>query len=93
MRNLLVVAADVHYAELIRHQPAPDFSFHELIAGPLSASLGRPRPLDRGLNPRSLFARGDVRNFGEIAVEPGVLTVRVIDEAGAVLFTHTIGAE
>jgi alkaline phosphatase D len=93
VRNLVFVAADVHHAELIRHHPHPEWSFHEFIAGPLSASTGRPRPLDISLNPRSLFARGGVFNFGEVTVEPALLTVRLIDEAGAVMFTHTVGPE
>jgi len=93
VRNLVFLAADVHHAELIRHHPTPDWSFHEFIAGPLSASLGRPRPLDEGLNPRSLFARGGVNNFGEISVEPAQMSVRIVDEEGQVLFTHTLGPE
>ncbi|MGH7277054.1 MAG: alkaline phosphatase D family protein, partial [Candidatus Rokuibacteriota bacterium] len=93
VRNLVVLAADVHHAELIRHHPTPEFSFHEFIAGPLSASLGRPRPLDTALNARSLFARGGVKNFGLVTVEPGHLTVRLVAEDGATLFTHTIGPE
>ena len=64
------------YAELIRHHPAPGWSFHEFVAGPLSARFGRPRPLDEGLNPRSLFARSGVNNFGEVTLEPAHLTVR-----------------
>ena len=93
VRNLVFIAADVHHAELIRHHPHLEWSFHEFIAGPLSASLGRPRPLDVSLNPRSLFARGGVFNFGEVSVEPAHLTVRLIHETGAVMFTHTVGPE
>jgi alkaline phosphatase D len=93
VRNLVFVAGDVHHAELIRHHPHPEWSFHEFIAGPLSATFGRPRPLDMSLNPRSLFARGGVFNFGEVIIEPAHLTVRLIDETGAVMFTHTVGPE
>jgi alkaline phosphatase D len=93
VRNLVFIAADVHHGELIRHHPYSEWSFHEFIAGPLSASTGRPRPLDISLNSRSLFARGGVFNFGEVTVEPAVLTVRLIDSAGAVMFTHTVGPE
>jgi len=93
VKNLVFVAADVHHAELIRHHPTPEWSFHEFVAGPLSATLGRPRPLDATLNPRSLFGRGGVLNFGEVVVEPAHLTVRLIDDTGAVMFTHTIGPE
>jgi alkaline phosphatase D len=93
VRNLVFVAADVHHAELIRHHPTPEWLFHEAVAGPLSATMGRPRPLDVTLNPRSLFARGGVFNFGEVTVEPAHLTVRFIDDTGAMLFTHTIGPD
>jgi len=93
VKNLVFLAADVHHAELIRHHPTPDWSFHEFIAGPLSATLGRPRPLDMRLNSRSLFAQGGVYNFGEITIEPAHLVVRLLDEQGSVLFTHTIGPE
>jgi alkaline phosphatase D len=91
VKNLVFLAADLHHAELIRHRPATEWSFHEFIAGPLSASTGRPRPLDDGLNPRSLWALGGVLNFGEIAVDAASLTVRVIDADGHVRHTHTVG--
>ena len=93
VKNVVFIAADVHHAELIRHHPTSSFSFHEFIAGPLSAPPGRPRPLDQALNPRSLFARGGVNNFGEITVERDLLTVRIIDDDGKMLFTHAIGPE
>jgi alkaline phosphatase D len=93
VRNLVFLTADVHHAELIRHHPTPEFSFHEFIAGPLTASQGRPRPLDAALNPRSLFGRGGVNNFGEIRIEPALFTVRILDEEGNELFTHTIGPD
>lgn len=93
VKNLVFVVADVHHAELIRHHPWLDFSFHEFVAGPLAAGTGRPRPLDQGLGPRSLFARGGVWNFGEVTIEPEHLTVRIVDVEGTVLFTHTIGPE
>jgi alkaline phosphatase D len=89
--NLVFLTADVHHAELIRHHPTLEWSFYEFIAGPLSASLGRPRPLDMALDPRSLFALGGVANFGVISVDRVGLTVRIVDVTGAVRFTHTIG--
>ncbi len=92
VRNLVFLATDVHHAELIRHHPTTEWSFHEFIAGPLSASMGRPRPLDDALNPRSLWALGGVLNFGEIAVDATSLTVRIIDADGRVRHTHTVGA-
>jgi alkaline phosphatase D len=93
VKNLVFVAADVHHAEVIRHEPVPGWSFHELVAGPLSATTGRPRPLDATLNPSSLFGRGGVYNFGEVVVEPSQLTVRLVDDTGTVMFTHTLSAQ
>ena len=93
VRNLVFVAADLHHAELIRHQPTTGWSFHEFIAGPLSASSGRSRPLDDALNPRSLWALSGALNFGEIAVDATSLTVRIIDADGRVRRTHKVGAE
>ncbi|HET8577764.1 MAG TPA: alkaline phosphatase D family protein [Methylomirabilota bacterium] len=93
VKNLIFLATDVHHAELIRHHPTPEWSFHEFIAGPLSATLGRPRPLDMGLNPRTLFAVGEIENFGEVAIDSTGLTVRIIDIDGQVRFTHTIGPD
>jgi alkaline phosphatase D len=90
VKNLVFLAADVHHAEIIRHEPQPGFAFYEFIAGPLSASLGRPRPLDETLNSWSLFARGGVYNFGEVTIDAAGLTVRSVDDTGAVMFTHTI---
>ena len=93
VKNLIWIAADVHHAEVIRHQPWPDFSFHEFIAGPLSASRGRPRALDTALNPRSLFGLGETDNFGEVMIEPAALTVRIFDAAGTMRFEHKIPPE
>ncbi|MBI4562088.1 MAG: alkaline phosphatase D family protein [Candidatus Rokubacteria bacterium] len=93
VKNLLWVTADVHRAELIRHHPWPDFSFHEFIAGPLSASRGRPWLLDTTLNPRSLFGLGDVDNFGQVTVAPGGVSVRIFDALGTMRFQHTITPE
>ena len=93
VRNLAVLVADVHHAEIIRHEPHAGFVLHELIAGPLSATLGSPRPLDTALNPTSLWARGGINNFGEVTVEPQRLVVRYVGEDGAVLSERVIQAE
>jgi len=93
VKNVVFVVADVHHAELIHHHPFPGFSFYEFIAGPLSATQGRPRLLDQALNARSLFGRGGVNNFGEVTIERDLFAVRIIDDDGGVLFTHTMGPE
>ena len=93
VKNVVVLAADVHHAELMRHHPTPEWSFHEFIAGPLSASPGRPRPLDAALTPRSLWSLGGVANFGSITVDASGLTVRIVDVQGQTRFTHTMGPD
>ncbi len=93
VKNLVFTVGDVHHAEMIRHEPQPGFVFHELVAGPLSASTGRPRPVDESLNPRSLFAYGGIYNFGEVTVDGQGLTVRFIDVDGTVMFTHALVPE
>jgi alkaline phosphatase D len=93
VKNLVVLASDVHHAELIRHHPSPEWSFHEFIAGPLSAGPGRPRPLDTALTPRSLWSLGGVANFGDVAIDATGLTVRIVDALGQTRFSHTVGAE
>ncbi|MBI3625440.1 MAG: alkaline phosphatase D family protein [Candidatus Rokubacteria bacterium] len=93
VKNLVWLAADVHHAEVIRHRPWPDFTFYEFIAGPLAASRGRPRPLDMGLNPVSLFGLGEIDNFGEVTIDQRGLTVQIIDVTGHVRFSHTIALE
>jgi alkaline phosphatase D len=93
VRNLVFLGADVHFAQLIRHHPTTEWSFHEFIAGPLAATPGRPRPLDQGLNPRSLWSLGGPATFGDVAIDTGGLTVRIVDGEGQERFVHTIGAE
>jgi alkaline phosphatase D len=88
--NLVFLTADVHHAELLRHEPTAGWAFHEFIAGPLAASFGRPRPVDWGLNPRTLFALGGVENFGHVKIDGRGLTVKIVDVAGAVRFTRTV---
>ena len=91
--NLVVLTGDFHYAQLLRVRPSPRWTFHELMAGPLSARQGRPLPLDDGMNPQSIFARGNVNNFGEISIDARGLTVTFIADDGATLFTHRIARE
>jgi alkaline phosphatase D len=93
VKNLVVLASDVHHAELIRHHPTPEWSFHEFIAGPLSADPGSPRPLDAALTPRSLWSLGGTANFGHVEIDATGLQVRVVDALGQTRFSHTVGAE
>jgi alkaline phosphatase D len=93
VKNLLWLTADVHHAQVIRHEPWADFSFHESIAGPLAARHREVQPLDASLNSRSLFGLGSVENFGAVTIDTRGLTVRIIDAAGTTRFRHTIAPE
>jgi alkaline phosphatase D len=90
VRNVVWLVADVHRAEVIRHAPLPGLVFHELVAGPLSASWGQPGILDDTLRPTRLFADGGYDNFGELDIEPTGLTVRIFDADGGQRFETTL---
>jgi NAD(P)-dependent dehydrogenase (short-subunit alcohol dehydrogenase family) len=60
------------------------------ITGPLHAGHGYPHWFDRTLNPTRLFADGGFDNFGEIRLDAGGLTVRIIDVDGRERFETTL---
>src|SRR5262245_12653019 len=94
--NVIWLATDVHYARLVRYEPAGDLGgllFHEFIAGPASASSGPPRPLSPTFRPTELYVRGrrpdparpSFLNFGVIRIAAdGTLTVEIRDADGQV---------
>ena len=92
LRNLVVLAGDVHHAELIRHEPWPGFVIHEFLAGPLAARQGFKRFLDRSLQSHSLGSLGWANNFGEIVADGEHLTVRIFDTSGTARITHRVDA-
>lgn len=93
VRNVVWLVADVHRAEIIRHAPVPGLTFHELVAGPLSAGLGAPSVVDETLRPTRLFAEGGYYNFGELDVGESGLTVRIVDAAGRIRYENTFRPE
>jgi len=93
VRNVVWLVADVHRAEVIRHAPRPGLVFHELVAGPLSASHGGPGWLDETLRPTRLYGEGGFDNFGELRIAEAGLTVRILDAAGGVRFETTLTPE
>jgi hypothetical protein len=88
----VILSSDVHYADFVRLQ-SEGFTVHEFTAGPLSAGQRAPRRLDTSVRPQRLFAAGDLKNFGEIAIDGTALTARVFDEQGRVLAATTIGVD
>ena len=57
---------------------------HAPSAGPRPGAPGRPRPL---------ATLGGVANFGDVSIESGGLTVRIVDAEGQVRATETIASE
>jgi alkaline phosphatase D len=88
--NVVWLVTDVHRAEVLRHSPHPGLTFHELIAGPLSASTGRPGVLDDTLRPTRLFGEGGYENFGELTIRPEDLVVRIVDADARIRFETTL---
>jgi alkaline phosphatase D len=84
VRNVVFLSGEVHHADLLRHDLAPGYSVHELVAGPLAARAGFPRFRDRSLGTRSLGSLGFAANFGEIVADGDGLTARIRDRSGAV---------
>jgi alkaline phosphatase D len=96
VKNVIWLATDVHYARMLRYEPASDLSglmFHEFIAGPTSAVSLPPSPLSQTFTPIEMFARGrgpdpsrpSFFNFGLIRIAAeGSLTVEIRDADGVV---------
>ena len=94
--NVVWVATDVHYARLLRYEPAGDLTgivFHEFIAGPANAGTGSPRRLSRTFGPIELYARGQrpdpahpsFFNFGVMRIAAdGRLTIEIRDFDGQI---------
>jgi alkaline phosphatase D len=91
--NVVWLVADAHRPEVIRHAPLPGLIFHELVAGPLSGSAGRPGILDHTLRPTRLYAEGGFTSFGELVADDAGLTVRIVDGDGRVRFATTLSPE
>lgn len=75
VKNVVLLAADVHFAAQLRYSIDPNgdgnpLILHELIAGPLAAMRREP-PLshfDSTLRPAVLYAEGGLFNFGYVTI-------------------------
>lgn len=84
--QVVVLAADVHFGALMTHRPpAAPLEVHELIAGPLAASMPSPRAPADGLQTEIHFTHGGTATFGELHVTPDRAMVRLFDGAGRLL--------
>ena len=95
IRNVVWLAADVHYAQANAYDPSGDGvqDFHEFICGPLSAITGRPIPPNPAFRPTTLYSEGGFSNFGLVTVNGASLRLQIIDEAGVVRFERAFLAQ
>lgn len=91
VRNVVWLAADVHYAQVNSYDPDRDGDrdFLEFIAGPLSSKPGLLVPPAPAMNPTTLFSKGEIMNFGLLRVDGQRLDVKIIDDRGQPHFTWT----
>ncbi|MBI4401753.1 MAG: alkaline phosphatase D family protein [Nitrospirae bacterium] len=95
IRNVVWLAADVHYAQVNAYDPDGDgmADFHEFICGPLSAAPVKPVPPDPALRPTTLYSESGFMNFGVVTVEGGRLSLEIVDEAGTSRFAQSFAAQ
>ncbi len=94
IRNVVWLAADVHYVQGHAYDPDGDgvADFHEFICGPLSAAYGRPTPPNPVFKPVTLFSATGYPNFGLVSVKRTALEVRILDDRGVLRAAHTLWA-
>lgn len=94
VRNVVWLAADVHFAQVNVYDPDGDGAtdFYEFIAGPLSARFGLARPPDQTFRPQTLYSAGGFVNFGVIEIDGKTLRLAIIDQAGSTRFARTFSA-
>lgn len=75
------------------HRPLPGFEVHELIAGPLAASMPSPRPPADGLQTQVHFVHGGAPTFGKLHVSGAGVTARLFDGDGRLLAERVLAGE
>jgi alkaline phosphatase D len=77
VQNLVFVTTDVHFATSLEYAVDADgdtdmLHFHEFVTGPLSAisvPAKTQQELDPSLNPRLVYAEGELKNFALVRIE------------------------
>ncbi|MGE3153501.1 MAG: alkaline phosphatase [Nitrospiraceae bacterium] len=94
IRNVVWLAADVHYVQANAYDPSGDGvpDFHEFIAGPLSANPARPVTPAPTFRPTNLFSDSGYFNFGLVTADRQRFQVQIADEEGTVRHTHQVAA-
>ena len=95
VKNVVVVATDVHFPTNILVEDDPNHDghkliYHELVSGPLSAIPLKANPLDPTINATSKYQENQIFNFGYIKIQKEKpdgkvhLISEVLDENGLV---------
>lgn len=94
VRNVVWLAADVHFAQVNAYDPDGDgrVDFHEFISGPLSAGTKQPARSDAEFRPTTLYSEGGFLNFGKVTVAGTTLRLEILDETGGAHFARTFQA-
>lgn len=94
LKNVVFLGGDVHYVQANAYDPNGDGipDFHEFVVGPLSAAPGRLTAPNPGLRPTTLINESGYFNFGLIRVTKSSFDVTVLDDAGAMRFSHRLSA-
>jgi alkaline phosphatase D len=74
IKNVVVVATDVHFPANILVEDDPNYDghkliYHELVTGPLSAIPLKANPLDPTINAKFKYQENKIFNFGYIKVQ------------------------
>jgi alkaline phosphatase D len=94
IRNVVWLAADVHYVQANAYDPSGDGrpDFHEFIAGPLSANPVRPVAPAPTFRPTNLFSDSGYFNFGLVTTDHQRFQVQIVDSEGTVRHTYQVTA-
>jgi alkaline phosphatase D len=95
VRNVVWLAADVHFAQVNEYDPDGDHvaDFYEFVAGPLAAASGQAIEPDPALRPTTMYSGAGFANFGLVAVQGKTLRLDIVDESGIARFVHTFVAQ
>jgi len=85
VNRVVALVADVHYGAFMTHRPLPGLEVHELIAGPLAASMKSPDTPSPEMNSVVHVARGTLATFGLLEAGDAGIAVSLLDARGAML--------
>jgi alkaline phosphatase D len=74
IKNVVIVATDVHFPTniVVEHDPNHDghkLIYYELVSGPLSAIPLKANPVDQTINATSIYQENKIFNFGYIKIQ------------------------